>query len=61
MNACLLLHGSTKNIRKNAYGSPVYACCCDDVTYVTPPDARTRTPTRRGRDRQSEQPKPRNE
>jgi hypothetical protein len=54
MNAVCPLHGPTTVIRTNAYGFPVYACCCDDVTYVTPPDACTRAPTQRGRDPQPE-------
>ena len=56
MNAVCPLHGPTTIIGTNAYGFPVYACCCDDVTYVTP-DACTKAPTQRGRDPQPEQPK----
>jgi hypothetical protein len=60
-NAVCPLHGPTTIIRTNSYGFPVYACCCDDVTSVTPPDACTRAPAQRGRDPQPEQPKTRKE
>ncbi|REG51004.1 hypothetical protein B0G80_7482 [Paraburkholderia sp. BL6669N2] len=39
MKAVCPLHGPTNIIRTNVYGFPVYACCCDDVRYVSPPDA----------------------
>jgi hypothetical protein len=48
MKAICPLHGATTIVRTNAYGFPVYACCCDDVPYDTPPDACTRAPTQRG-------------
>ena len=38
------LHGPTTIVGTNAYGFPVYACCCDDIPYSTPPDACTREP-----------------
>ena len=47
MNAVCPLHGPTTIIRTNAYGFPVYACCCDDVPPVVA-DACTRAPTQRG-------------
>jgi len=49
MNAVCPLHGPTTIIRTNAYGFPVYACCCDDVPPMTA-DACTRAPTQRGTD-----------
>ena len=61
MSVVCPLHGPTTIIRTNAYGFPVYACCCDDVTYVTPPDVCTRAPTQRGRDPLPEQPKTKKE
>ena len=59
MKAICPLHGPTTIIRTNEYGFPVYACCCDDVPYTTPPDACTRAPTQGGTDprQQPEQPK----
>lgn len=60
-NAVCPLHGPTTIIRTNSYGFPVYACCCNDVTSVTPPDACTRAPTQRGREPQLEQKKTRKE
>jgi len=36
MKAVCPLHGPTTIIRTNVYGFPVYACCCDDVRYVSP-------------------------
>ena len=63
MKAVCSLHGPTTIVSTNAYGFPVYACCCDDVPYVTPPDACTRAPTQRGSDRQQppQQPKAKKE
>jgi len=52
MKAVCPLHGPTTIICTNAYGFPVYACCSDDVPYVTPPDACTRAPTQSGSDPQ---------
>ncbi|CAD6512974.1 hypothetical protein ACFQ3P_03130 [Paraburkholderia sabiae] len=52
MNAICPLHGPTTVVRTNAYGFPVYACCCNDVADPTPPDACTRAPTQRGAERQ---------
>lgn len=59
MKAVCPLHGPTTIIRTNVYGFPVYACCCDDGRYVSPPDACTRAPTQRGPDpqHQPQQPK----
>jgi len=54
MNAVCPLHGPTTIIRTNAYGFPVYACCCEDVPYVTPPDACTRAPTQPGSEPQQQ-------
>ncbi|MBB5414839.1 hypothetical protein OKW33_007390 [Paraburkholderia atlantica] len=48
MKAVCPLHGPTTIVGTNAYGFPIYACCRDDVPYVTPPDACTREPVRRG-------------
>jgi hypothetical protein len=61
MNAVCPLHGPTTILRTNAYGFPVYACCCDDVPYVTPPDACTREPTQRGSDPQQQPQQPKTE
>jgi hypothetical protein len=64
MKAVCPLHGPTTIVRTNAYGFPVYACCCDDVPYDTPPDACTRAPTQRGAPSEPQkprQPKPRKE
>ena len=44
MKAMCSLHGPTTIIGTNAYGFPVYACCCEEVPYVTP---RTHVPGRR--------------
>ncbi|RKE23758.1 hypothetical protein B0G76_8439 [Paraburkholderia sp. BL23I1N1] len=62
MNAVCQLHGPTTIVRTNAYGFPVYACCCDDLPPVTA-DACTRTPTQRGPDQQEQpwQPKAKKE
>ena len=57
MKAVCPLHGPTTIVGTNAYGFPVYACCCQDPPYVTPPDACTREPMRRGSD--PEQPRSR--
>jgi hypothetical protein len=51
------LHGPTTVIRTNAYGFPVYACCCDDVQPVNA-DACTRAPTPRGTEPQRRQEQP---
>ncbi len=48
MDAICPLHGPTTIVRTNAYGFPVYACCCNDVPHLTPPDACTRAPTQSG-------------
>lgn len=48
MKAVCPLHGPTTIVGTNAYGFPVYACCCDDVPNVIPPDACTREPAQRG-------------
>ncbi|PMS37320.1 hypothetical protein B0G57_116133 [Trinickia symbiotica] len=48
MNAVCPLHGPTTIIGTNAYGFPVYACCRNDLPYLTPPDACTRAPTEHG-------------
>lgn len=61
MNAVCPLHGPTTIIRTNAYGFPVYACCCDDVPYVTVPDACTRAPTQPGSDPQQQPRQPQTE
>jgi hypothetical protein len=61
MNAVCPLHGPTTIIRTNAYGFPVYACCCDDVPYETVPDACTRAPTQRGSDPQQPPQQPKTE
>ena len=58
MKAVCPLHGPTTIIGTNAYGFPVYKCCCNDVTFVSPPDACAREPAQAGRDPQPEQ-KPR--
>jgi hypothetical protein len=57
MNAVCPLHGPTTVVGKNAYGFPVYACCCHDVTNATPPDACARAPTQQRGDPQPERPK----
>ncbi|SAL15583.1 hypothetical protein AWB73_00725 [Caballeronia turbans] len=57
MKAVCPLHGPTTIIRTNAYGFPVYACCCDDLPYVTPPDACTRAPTQRGAPSEPQKPR----
>jgi len=56
MNAVCPLHGPTTIVGTNAYGFPIYACCCDDVPYVMPPDACTREPTQSG-DEPEQQPR----
>lgn len=48
MKAVCPLHGPTTIVGTNAYGFPVYACCCNDVPYAATPDACTRAPTQRG-------------
>jgi hypothetical protein len=53
MKAVCPLHGPTTIVGTNAYGFPIYACCCDDVPNVMPPDACTREPAQQG----SEQPR----
>jgi hypothetical protein len=50
MKAMCPLHGPTTIVGTNAYGFPIYACCRDDVPYVTPPDACTREPAQRGQE-----------
>lgn len=50
MNAVCPSHGPTTIVGTNAYGFPIYACCCDDLPYVLPPDACTREPAQRGSD-----------
>lgn len=50
MKAVCPTHGPTTIVGTNAYGFPIYACCCDDLPYVLPPDACTREPMRRGSD-----------
>ena len=62
-HALRLLIALLSSTSTNAYGFPVYACCCNDVPYATPPDACTRAPTQRGKDPQQkpEQPKTKRE
>lgn len=50
MKAVCPLHGPTTIVGTNAYGFPIYACCCDDLPYTAPPDACTKEPMRRGSD-----------
>ncbi|RQS66492.1 hypothetical protein DID96_24005 [Burkholderia sp. Bp8963] len=54
MKAVCPLHGPTTIIGTNAYGFPVYACCCHDVPYIAPPDRCTRVPTQTGSDPQQQ-------
>lgn len=63
MNAVCPLHGPTTIVGTNAYGFPVYACCRNDLPYVTPPDACTRAPTQPGAEprRRASQPKKKKE
>ena len=63
MKAVCPLHGPTTVVGTNAYGFPVYACCCQDVSDRAPPDACTRAPTQRGAERreQPQQPKTKKE
>jgi hypothetical protein len=58
MKAVCPLHGPTTIIGTNAYGFPIYACCCNDVPYKAPRDACTRAPTQRGAERQPKSQKP---
>jgi hypothetical protein len=58
MKAVCPLHGPTTIVGTNAYGFPVYACCCNDVPYVMPPDACTREPAQQGSDRQQQPQQP---
>jgi hypothetical protein len=60
MNAVCPLHGPTTIVGTNAYGFPIYACCCHDVADVAVPDACTREPARRASDPPPERPKTRN-
>lgn len=62
MKAVCPLHGPTTIIGTNAYGFPVYACCCDDVPNIMH-DACTREPASRKSEppRQIPQPKTRKE
>ena len=48
MKAVCPLHGPTTIVGTNAYGFPIYACCCNDLPYKAPPDACTQEPARRG-------------
>ena len=63
MKAVCPTHGPTTIVGVNAYGFPIYACCCDDLPYVVPPDACTREPMRSGSDprRPLERPKTKDE
>jgi hypothetical protein len=56
MEAFCPLHGRTTIVGTNAFGFPVYACCCNDVNDASPPDACTRAPQSQGQEHKQESP-----